>query len=130
MPCITVMPTASATAPGSSRTRGSGTTFATTAFRSRSTSPATCRPARSRGRPSIRCGSYFDAGVTVALCTDGWLMCGVSLTDEYQLAHTQLGFTREELDRVTLNAFESAFLPLPERAALVRRVGAELAAIR
>ncbi len=73
---------------------------------------------------------YFDAGLTVALCTDGWLMCGVSLTDEYQLAHTQLRFTREELDRVTLNAFESAFLPLPERAELVRRVGAELAAIR
>jgi len=73
---------------------------------------------------------YLDAGLTVALCTDGWLMGGVSLTDEYQLAHTQLRFTREELDRVTLNAFESAFLPLPERAELVRRVGAELAAIR
>ncbi|MEZ0335213.1 MAG: adenosine deaminase [Gemmatimonadales bacterium] len=73
---------------------------------------------------------YFDAGLTVALCTDGWLMCGVSLTDEYQLAHTQLRFTREELDRVTLNAFESAFLPLPERSELLRRVGAELAAIR
>ena len=74
--------------------------------------------------------AYFDAGVTVALCTDGWLMCGVTLSDEYHLAHTQLGFTREELDRVTLNAFENGFLPLPEREALVQRVGAELAAIR
>jgi adenosine deaminase len=74
--------------------------------------------------------AYFDAGVTVALCTDGWLMCGVSLTDEYHLAHTRLGFTREELDRLTLHAFESAFLSLPERDALVRRVKAELAAIR
>jgi adenosine deaminase len=72
---------------------------------------------------------YFDAGLTVALCTDGWLMCGVSLSDEYHLAHTQLGFTRAQLDRVTLNAFESAFLPLPEREALLRRVQAELAAI-
>ncbi len=33
--------------------------------------------------------AYFDAGVTVTLCTDGWLMCGVSLTDEYRLAHTR-----------------------------------------
>ena len=32
--------------------------------------------------------AYFDAGVAVTLCTDGWLMCGVSLTDEYWLAHT------------------------------------------
>jgi adenosine deaminase len=74
--------------------------------------------------------AYFDAGVTVALCTDGWLMCGVSLTDEYHLAHTQLGFTREELEQVALHAFESAFLPLPERDPLVRRVRAELATIR
>jgi adenosine deaminase len=74
--------------------------------------------------------AYLDAGLRVALCTDGWLMCGVSLSDEYHLAHTQLGFTREELERVTLNAFESAFLPLPQREALVRRVQSELAAIR
>jgi hypothetical protein len=41
---------------------------------------------------------YFDAGVAVTLCTDGWLMAGVSLTDEYRLAQTQLGFTCE-IDR-------------------------------
>ncbi len=74
--------------------------------------------------------AYFDAGVTVALCTDGWLMCGITLTDEYHLAHTQLGFTREELEQVILHAFGSAFLPLPEREALERRVKAELAALR
>jgi adenosine deaminase len=73
---------------------------------------------------------YFDAGVTVALCTDGWLMCGVTLTDEYHLAHTQLGFTREELEQVILHTFGSAFLPLPERDALEHRVKAELATLR
>ena len=61
---------------------------------------------------------YYDAGVAVTLCTDGWLMSGVSLTDEYWLAHTALGFTRQEIDRIILTAFEHAFLPWPERQAL------------
>ena len=72
---------------------------------------------------------YFDAGLAVTLCTDSWLMSGVSLTDEYWLAHQELGFSREEIDRMILNAFEAAFLPWPERQALVARVRSELAAI-
>src|ERR671917_1116662 len=58
---------------------------------------------------------YFDAGLNVTLCTDGWLMCGVSLSDEYWLAHTELGFTRPQIDRMILNGFESSFLPWPKR---------------
>ena len=54
-------------------------------------------------------------------------MCGVSLSDEYWLAHTQLGFTREEIDEMILNGFAGAFLPLPERQALLEEVRAELA---
>ncbi len=69
---------------------------------------------------------YFDAGLNVTLCTDGWLMSGVSLSDEYWTAHTDLGFTRPEIDRMILNAFEGAFLPWPERQALVARVRDEL----
>lgn len=72
---------------------------------------------------------YFDAGLEVTLCTDSWLMSGVSLTDEYLLAHQALGFTRTEIDQMILNAFESAFLPWPERQALLARVRDELAAI-
>jgi len=72
---------------------------------------------------------YFDAGVAVTLCTDGWLMAGISLSDEYWLAHTQLGFTRGELDRMILNGFEGAFLPWPERRELLARAAAELDAI-
>ncbi|MBA3258098.1 MAG: adenosine deaminase [Gemmatimonadales bacterium] len=74
--------------------------------------------------------SYFEAGVAVTLCTDGWLMAGVSLTDEYHLAHTQLGFSRAEIDRMILNGFEGAFLPWPEREALLESARAELAALR
>src|SRR5919107_5998231 len=70
---------------------------------------------------------YFDAGLNVTLCTDGWLMTGVSLSDEYWTAHTQLGFGRKEIDRLILNGFESAFLPWPERAGMLSRVREELA---
>jgi adenosine deaminase len=72
---------------------------------------------------------YFDAGLAVTLCTDSWLMSGVRLTDEYWLAHQQLGFTREEIDRMILNAFAGAFLPWPDRQALLVRVRAELEAL-
>ena len=73
---------------------------------------------------------YVDAGLVVTLCTDGWLMTGVTLTDEYWLAHTELGFTRAEIDRCVLAGFENAFLPWPERQAMVERVREELAALR
>jgi adenosine deaminase len=69
---------------------------------------------------------YFDQGVVVTLNTDGRLVDGVSLTDEYHLAHTVLGLGRDELARVVLNACESAFLPEFERVALVARVQSEL----
>jgi adenosine deaminase len=56
-------------------------------------------------------------------------MCGVALSDEYWLAHTVLGFTREEIDQMILHAFAGAFLPWPERKPLIDRVSAELRAI-
>ena len=72
---------------------------------------------------------YFDAGLAVTLCTDSWLMSGVSLTDEYWLAHRELGFTREEIDEMILNACAGSFLPQPEREALWSQVWLELEAI-
>ena len=72
---------------------------------------------------------YFDAGLNVTLCTDGWLMAGVSLSDEYWLAHTQLGFTREQIDQMILNGFASAFLPWPERQGLLEAARKELASL-
>jgi adenosine deaminase len=71
---------------------------------------------------------YVDAGLAVTLCTDGWLMTGVTLSDEYWLAHRELGFTRAEIDRLILDGFANAFLPWPERQALLRQVSEELAA--
>jgi adenosine deaminase len=72
---------------------------------------------------------FFDAGLNVTLCTDGWLMCGISLSDEFWVAHTELGFTRGEIDRMIVNGFESAFLPWPERQAFVAQIAAELATL-
>jgi adenosine deaminase len=69
---------------------------------------------------------YLQQGVVVTLNTDGRLMDGITLTDEYYTAHTALGLTREELMRVVLNTCESAFLPEFERVALVSRVQSEL----
>ncbi len=69
---------------------------------------------------------YLQQGAVVTLNTDGRLVDGITLTDEYYTAHTALGLTREELMRVVLNACESAFLPEFERVALVSRVQSEL----
>jgi adenosine deaminase len=73
---------------------------------------------------------YLDAGLNVTLGSDSWLMSGVVLSDEYWLAHTELGFTRAEIDRLILNGFESAFLPWPDRQRLVAQVHEELEALR
>ena len=72
---------------------------------------------------------YLDRGAVVTLNTDGRLVDGVSLTDEYFLAHAQGGLAQEELARVVLNACESAFLPDFEKVALVSRVQSELEAL-
>ena len=72
---------------------------------------------------------YFDAGMNVVLNTDNRLMSGTTLTDEYVRAATYLDFTFEELARVALNGFESAFVSDDERAALVARARADIAVI-
>jgi adenosine deaminase len=69
---------------------------------------------------------YLEQDVVVTLNTDGRLMDGVTLTDEYYLAHTALGLGRGDLVRLVLNACESAFLPEFERVALVARMQSEL----
>lgn len=72
---------------------------------------------------------YFDRGLAVTLSTDSWLMSGVALTDEYWLAHRELGFTRAEIDQLITNAFAGAFLPWPDRLTLLARVRDELEAL-
>ena len=73
--------------------------------------------------------NYLARGARVTLNTDGRLMDGVTLTDEYHTAHTALGFTKADLERVVLNGCESAFLPEYERVALVARIQSDLEAL-
>ena len=73
---------------------------------------------------------YYDRGVNVVLNTDNRLMSGTTLTDEYAHAARQLDFSFDELARITLNGFESAFLPHDERKALIAAAERDLAALR
>ena len=73
---------------------------------------------------------YFERGLNVVLNTDNRLMSGTTLTDEYVHAAQSLDFTFDELARVAMNGFESAFLPHPERIALAARASADIAALR
>jgi adenosine deaminase len=62
----------------------------------------------------------------VTLNTDNRLMSGTTVTEEYWRAHSHLGFTWEELCRIALYGFESAFLPHHEKVALLEAVTEEI----
>ena len=63
---------------------------------------------------------YLRRGLNVVLNTDNRLMSGTTLTAEYQVA-ANLGLGFDDLARMALNGFESAFLPWTERQALLSR---------
>lgn len=69
---------------------------------------------------------YYDAGLVVTLNTDNRLMSATTLTEEYWRAHQHLGFTWDELERIALMGFESAFLPYREKAELLTEVREEI----
>ena len=73
---------------------------------------------------------YYDRGLNVVLNTDNRLMSGVTLTDEYLIAAESLGFGFDELARVALNGFESAFLPHAERERLVADAQRDISMLR
>lgn len=73
---------------------------------------------------------YMKRGLNVVLNTDNRLMSGTTLTDEYHLAADTLGLGFDDLARVALNGFESAFLPWHEREALVARARTAIDALR
>lgn len=89
------------------------------------TSNVQTRAAKSYETHPLR--QYFDAGLNVVLNTDNRLMSGTTLTDEYEHAARDLRFTFDELARLAINGFESAFLPYPERRRLIeearKRIG-------
>ena len=65
---------------------------------------------------------YFDAGLLVTLNSDDPAFFGSDLTNEYLLAHTEQGFTREELRQLASNSIRASFLPDVEKAAWLSRI--------
>jgi len=68
--------------------------------------------------------SYFDRGLLVTLNSDDPAFFGSDVENEYRLAHTEQGFTREELRRLAANSFRASFLPEQEKAAWRERIAA------
>jgi adenosine deaminase len=91
------------------------------------TSNVQTRAAASYGEHPLR--MYYDRGLNVVLNTDNRLMSGTTLTDEYEHAARALDFSFDELARLALNGFESAFLPRDERRALVAAAERDIAAL-
>ena len=92
------------------------------------TSNVQTRAAQSYASHPVR--QYFDAGLNVVLNTDNRLMSGITLTDEYEHAATRLGFTFDELSRMALNGFESAFIHQQDRLRLAERARSAIASLR
>jgi adenosine deaminase/aminodeoxyfutalosine deaminase len=65
---------------------------------------------------------YFDLGLLVTLNSDDPAFFGSDLENEYLLAHTQQGFTRDELRRLASNSIEASFLPEAEKASWVAQI--------
>jgi adenosine deaminase/aminodeoxyfutalosine deaminase len=65
---------------------------------------------------------YFDQGLMVTLNSDDPAFFGSDVANEYLLAHTLQGFTREELRQLATNSIRSSFLPDPEKAAWIAKI--------
>ena len=61
---------------------------------------------------------YFNRGLLVTINTDDPGMFGNSLAGEYQLLEERLGFSREEVRRLVLNALEASWLAEADRERL------------
>jgi adenosine deaminase/aminodeoxyfutalosine deaminase len=65
---------------------------------------------------------YFDRGLLVTLNSDDPAFFGSDLANEFLLAHTEQGFTREELRQLAANSIRASFLPEIEKDAWLARV--------
>ncbi len=63
----------------------------------------------------LRC--YFDNHLLVTLNSDDPAFFGSDLANEFLLAHTEQGFTRDELQQLAANSIRASFLPEKEKTA-------------
>ncbi len=64
----------------------------------------------------------FDLGLLVTLNSDDPAFFGSDLANEFLLAHTEQGFTRDELRQLARNSIRSSFLPAETQAAWIARI--------
>jgi adenosine deaminase len=69
---------------------------------------------------------YLDAGLRVTLNTDNRLMSNTDLCKEYALGMEHCGLTLHDLEEIVIFGFKSAFLPLKNKAELLREAIREL----
>lgn len=67
---------------------------------------------------------YFDAGLLVSLNSDDPAFFGSDIANEYLLAHTEQGFTRDELRQLAANSIASSFLPDAVKQSWLARIAA------
>ena len=65
---------------------------------------------------------YFDAGLLVTLNSDDPAFFGSDCANEYLMAHTQQGFTREELRQLAANSIRASFLPDSEKIRWISQI--------
>jgi adenosine deaminase/aminodeoxyfutalosine deaminase len=66
---------------------------------------------------------YFDQGLAVTLNSDDPAFFASDLANEYLLAHSIHGFSREELRQLAANSIHSSFLPEREKSHWLSRIG-------
>jgi adenosine deaminase len=67
-------------------------------------------------------GALYRSGFNVSINTDNRLMSGITLTDEYELAHAAFDLDPDDLLTVTVNALEAGFGDWPTRQGLINNV--------
>ena len=65
---------------------------------------------------------YFDGGLLVTLNSDDPAFFGSDLANEFLLAHTEQGFTRDELRELAANSIRASFLPELEKTEWLFRI--------
>jgi adenosine deaminase len=73
--------------------------------------------------------TFLAEGLLLSLNTDNRLMSATTVVEEYFRVHRYLGLRPADLARLALMSFDSAFLPWPEKQALLARAKATLATL-
>ena len=68
---------------------------------------------------------YLERGLKVFLNSDSWLMSGTTCSEEYRRATEALGLSRAQVATMMLNSLDAAFLPHPEKMALMGQAASE-----